>query len=49
LTSSNPDGTRNALSENYLKLRLRGSDVRANRLVNARIEAVEGNYLLGSV
>ncbi len=49
LTSSNSDGTRNALSENYLKLRLRGSDVRANRLVNARIEAVEGNYLFGSV
>ncbi len=49
LTSSNPDGTRNALSENYLKLRLRGSDVGANRLVNARIEAVEGNYLCGSV
>ena len=49
LTSSNPDGTRNALSENYLKLRLRGSDVRANRLVTARIETVEGNYLFGSV
>lgn len=44
------DGTREALSENYLKLRLRAAaPLRANQLVNAQIETDAGGRLLGVV
>jgi threonylcarbamoyladenosine tRNA methylthiotransferase MtaB len=43
----NPDAT-NALTDNYLKLRLREKHD-ANRWVRARIEAVEGEALLGHI
>lgn len=45
LSSTNDDGTRNALSENYLKLRLPEA-TEANRLLTVRVDAVESNYLL---
>ena len=37
-----------ALSENYLKLRVRGPGLEENRLLTVRVEAVEDGYLLAS-
>lgn len=44
LATTNPDGTRNALSENYLKVRLPGT-LPPNRLLTAHVTRVDGNEL----
>ncbi|MFQ5778444.1 MAG: tRNA (N(6)-L-threonylcarbamoyladenosine(37)-C(2))-methylthiotransferase MtaB [Terriglobia bacterium] len=44
LATTNPDGTRNALSENYLKVRLPATSP-PNRLLTVRVTRVDGNEL----
>lgn len=43
-----PDGQREALSENYLKVVLAGPDLAANQLLRARITGVEEDRLVGA-
>jgi tRNA A37 methylthiotransferase MiaB len=42
------DGCTEALTDNYLKLRLRGQH-EPNRWLNVQVESVEGDVLLGSM
>lgn len=50
LTAREEDGSRHALSENYLKLRVRGpeSSLLPNRLLTVSVDSVDGNFLRAS-